>query len=245
MLVSLCALLETEWVLRSRYKVNRKAMTTAFISMLETPGIEFEHDATVEEALYLLDQFPSADFADCLLAARATHLGRSRFVTFDAGAAASATRRTSARGLPAPKHPQSARNGRPPTLAVGYARFHMKRQGWTMKLAELERDGWELEDGAERHAEHPRSFWIPPAWRRYFLRRDQLVKLMFKIALRDEDGDQSEEVERMWVIVRKRAGWGRYQGVLDNDPYCTNGIAAGLRLVFEARHVIQISCDKS
>lgn len=87
LLVSLCALLETEWVRRSRYRVSRKAMVPAFISMLETPGIEFEHDATVEEALYLLDQFPSADFADCLLVARATHLGRSRFVTFDAGAA--------------------------------------------------------------------------------------------------------------------------------------------------------------
>ena len=39
-------------------------MASALISMLEAPGIEFEHDATVEEALYLLDQFPSADFAD-------------------------------------------------------------------------------------------------------------------------------------------------------------------------------------
>jgi predicted nucleic-acid-binding protein len=87
LLVSLCALLETEWVLRCRYKVNRKAMASAFISMLEAPGIEFEHDATVEEALYLLDQHPAADFADCLLVARASHLGRSRFVTFDAGAA--------------------------------------------------------------------------------------------------------------------------------------------------------------
>jgi len=87
LLVSLCALLETEWVLRSRYRVSRKSMVAALIAMLETPGIEFEHDATVEEALYLLDQFPSADFADCLLAARATHLGRSRFVTFDAAAA--------------------------------------------------------------------------------------------------------------------------------------------------------------
>lgn len=87
LLVSLCALLETEWVLRSRYRVSRESMVAAFIAMLETPGIEFEHDATVEEALYLLDQFPSADFADCLLAARATHLGRSRFVTFDAAAA--------------------------------------------------------------------------------------------------------------------------------------------------------------
>ncbi len=62
-------------------------MAAAFISMLETPGVEFEHDAKVEAALYLLDQSPSADFADCLLVARATHLSRSRFVTFGAGAA--------------------------------------------------------------------------------------------------------------------------------------------------------------
>jgi predicted nucleic-acid-binding protein len=87
LLVSLCALLETEWVLRSRYRVSRQAMAAAFIAMLETPGVEFEHDATVEEALFLLDQFPAADFADCLLVARATHLGRSRFLSFDAGAA--------------------------------------------------------------------------------------------------------------------------------------------------------------
>ena len=87
LLVSLCALLEAEWVLRSRYKVERQAIASAFIGLLESPGIELEHDATVEEALFLLDQFPSADFADCLLAARATHLGRSRVVTFDAGAA--------------------------------------------------------------------------------------------------------------------------------------------------------------
>jgi predicted nucleic-acid-binding protein len=55
--------------------------------MLEALGIEFEPVATVEETLHLLDQFPTADFADCLLAARATLLGRSRFVTFDPGAA--------------------------------------------------------------------------------------------------------------------------------------------------------------
>jgi predicted nucleic-acid-binding protein len=67
--------------------VNRKAMTSAFISMLEATGIEFEHDVTVEEALYLFDQFPNADFADCLLVAPPTHLGRSSFVTFDVGVA--------------------------------------------------------------------------------------------------------------------------------------------------------------
>ena len=87
LLVSLCALLETEWVLRSRYRVSRQAMTAALVAMLETPAIAFEHEATVEEALFLFEQFPSADFADCLLHARATHLGGSRFVTFDATAA--------------------------------------------------------------------------------------------------------------------------------------------------------------
>lgn len=87
LLVSLCALLEAEWVLRSRYKVDRASMVSAIVAMLEAPGIEFEHQATVEETLVLFEQHPSADFADCLLAARATHLGRSRFLTFDAGAA--------------------------------------------------------------------------------------------------------------------------------------------------------------
>lgn len=62
-------------------------MMAAVIAMLETPGIEFEHAPTVEEALYFFEQYPSADFADCLLVARATHLGRDRVLTVDAGAA--------------------------------------------------------------------------------------------------------------------------------------------------------------
>ena len=37
----------------------------------------------VEEALHLWSMHPGSDFADCLLSARAAHLGRSRFVTFD------------------------------------------------------------------------------------------------------------------------------------------------------------------
>ncbi len=86
-LIVLGALLETEWVLRSRYKLDKASVAAAFNAMLESADVEFEHPPTVEEALYVWAQNPEADFADCLLTARAAHLGRSRFLTFDAGAA--------------------------------------------------------------------------------------------------------------------------------------------------------------
>lgn len=85
-LILLGALMETEWVLRSRYKLDKASIATAFAHLLESGDVEFEHEPTVEETLRLWSQHPSADFADCLLSARAVHLGRSRFVTFDVGA---------------------------------------------------------------------------------------------------------------------------------------------------------------
>ena len=87
LLVTLCTLLETEVVLRSRYKVERSAFAAGVSAMLESPGLEFEHAPTVEEALYLFNHHSKPDFADCLQIARATHLGRNRFITFDAGVA--------------------------------------------------------------------------------------------------------------------------------------------------------------
>jgi predicted nucleic-acid-binding protein len=87
LLILLCSLLEAEWVLRSRYKLDKASIATTFTQLLESRGIEFEHEPTVEEALYLWGQHPSADFADCLLLARSSQLGRDRFLTFDTGAA--------------------------------------------------------------------------------------------------------------------------------------------------------------
>ena len=86
-LIVLGVLLETEWVLRSRYKVDKASIAGAFTGLLESVDVELEHPPTVEEALYVWAQHPATDFADCLLIARAAHLGRSRFLTFDAGAA--------------------------------------------------------------------------------------------------------------------------------------------------------------
>jgi predicted nucleic-acid-binding protein len=86
-LILLAALLETEWVLRSRYRLDKTSIAGAFTALLGSADVEFEHPPTVEEALYLWAQHPAVEFADCLLAARAAQLGRSRFLTFDAGAA--------------------------------------------------------------------------------------------------------------------------------------------------------------
>ena len=86
-LIVLGALLGTEWVLRSRYKLDKTSIAGAITAPLESGNVEFEHPPTVEEALYVWTQHPGADFADCLLTARAAHLGRNRFLTFDAGAA--------------------------------------------------------------------------------------------------------------------------------------------------------------
>jgi hypothetical protein len=112
-----------------------------------------------------------------------------------------------------------------------------------MKLASIFEDGWELEDGELRHRQSPKTFYIPPGYQRYLLGKGELVKLMFRIGLRDSEGQETEEVERMWVIVDRRVGLRQYVGTLDNDAYCTKAMTAGLKVVFEPRHVIQI-CEK-
>ncbi|MBT4863683.1 MAG: DUF2314 domain-containing protein [Planctomycetaceae bacterium] len=100
-----------------------------------------------------------------------------------------------------------------------------------------ERVSYVLLDGEQQHEEFPDSFWIPPAEQRRNLQKDQIVKLMFQITVADET-----ETERMWVVVQKNTTEG-YVGTLDNDPYCTDEMKAGLEVHFQPRHVIQIYDD--
>jgi len=86
-LILLGALLQTQWVLRRRHKLDEASIAGAFTALLESADVAFEHPPTVEEALYVWAQHPEADFTDCLLTSRAAHVGRSRFLTFDVGAA--------------------------------------------------------------------------------------------------------------------------------------------------------------
>lgn len=111
-----------------------------------------------------------------------------------------------------------------------------------MKLATLETDGWTLDDGEVLHREAPSTFEIPDLAERSALEAGQIVKLMFRIALHEENGEEFEQVERMWVEVRRRVDR-CYVGVLDNDAHSTDDIKAGMEVVFEPRHVIQIYRD--
>lgn len=111
-----------------------------------------------------------------------------------------------------------------------------------MKLSDFDADGWELEDGEVRHAEAPNTFEIPALVERENLRTGQLVKLIFRIALRDEKGERSEGVERMWVIVDSHDGQ-YFSGTLDNDAYCADAFKSGLKVTFEPRHVARASSN--
>jgi predicted nucleic-acid-binding protein len=81
-LISMLVLLETEWVLRSRYDLGKAEIVTAFSALLDTADLAFEDEPSVEHALYSWKD-SVADFADCLIEARNRRLGCSATATFD------------------------------------------------------------------------------------------------------------------------------------------------------------------
>ena len=85
-MVSLPVLLETEWVLRSRYELSAALILGLFRAALETQELAFEDEAAVEEALFNWQDGHSG-FADCLIMAHNRQLGCSSTATFDSRAA--------------------------------------------------------------------------------------------------------------------------------------------------------------
>ena len=84
--VSLVALAELAWVLRSRYTVKRNEVSRLVESLLSEPGIHVQESNAVWMAL---DECAKAgiDFSDALIAAVDRLHGCSHTVTFDAKAA--------------------------------------------------------------------------------------------------------------------------------------------------------------
>jgi predicted nucleic-acid-binding protein len=85
-LVSLPVLLETEWVLRSRYELSRDAILALLRAALEARELAFEDESAVEEAIFNW-QDSRCGFSDCLIIAHNRRLGCRSTATFDTRAA--------------------------------------------------------------------------------------------------------------------------------------------------------------
>jgi predicted nucleic-acid-binding protein len=81
-LVSLLVMLETEWVLRSRYEMAKADIIAAFSALLDTADLTFEDEPSIETAVYSWKD-STADYADCLIEARNRRLGCRATATFD------------------------------------------------------------------------------------------------------------------------------------------------------------------
>lgn len=81
-LINLLVLLETEWVLRSRYALSKSEILGAFSGLLDAAELLFEDEASLEQALYMWKD-SSAQFADCLIGARNWALECRATASFD------------------------------------------------------------------------------------------------------------------------------------------------------------------
>lgn len=83
--VNQLVIMETEWVLRSRYSIPKVQMIEAISGLLDAIEIQFEDEPSIEEALFMWKD-SSADFADCLIGAKNRRQGCRSTATFDAKA---------------------------------------------------------------------------------------------------------------------------------------------------------------
>jgi predicted nucleic-acid-binding protein len=84
--VNQLVLMETEWVLRSRYAVPKNQIIEAISGLLDAADVQFEDEPAIEEALFTWKD-TTADFADCLIGAKNRRLGCRATVSFDLKAA--------------------------------------------------------------------------------------------------------------------------------------------------------------
>lgn len=78
--------LELEWVLRSRYGMDKSAVLLGLNALLETREVELQAESALERALHLY-RLGRSEFADCLHAGLCSVAGHAPLLTFDAKAA--------------------------------------------------------------------------------------------------------------------------------------------------------------
>jgi predicted nucleic-acid-binding protein len=80
--VSLVALIELVWVLRSRYRMGKVELIRQLELLLDSPEIILENQTAVTRALRRFSLF-NADFTDCLIERSGAAAGCDATVTFD------------------------------------------------------------------------------------------------------------------------------------------------------------------
>jgi len=83
--VNQLVLMETEWVLRSRYAVPKNQIIEAISGLLDASDVQFEDEPAIEEALFMWKD-AAADFADCLIGAKNRRIGCRATASFDVNA---------------------------------------------------------------------------------------------------------------------------------------------------------------
>lgn len=81
-LISHLVLLETEWVLRSRYGLQKPQILGTISGLLDAGDVQFEDEPAIEEALFIWKEGKTG-FADCLISAKNRRLGCRATATFD------------------------------------------------------------------------------------------------------------------------------------------------------------------
>lgn len=81
--VPVTVMLELEWVLRSRYRFDKAAITSALDALLSVTELEFQTEPDLEQALWLFKQAGAPDFADCLHVALVSQSGQGPMLTFN------------------------------------------------------------------------------------------------------------------------------------------------------------------
>ena len=106
----------------------------------------------------------------------------------------------------------------------------------------IERDGWTLLSGEERHDLFPEKFRIPGRSERESLSPGDAAQLLFDIETKEGGLVIDRGVDRMWVIVKRRTG-DIYSGILDSDPGQAEGLSLrpGTEVTFRPEHVIAIA----
>ncbi len=80
--ITLTVSIELEWVLRSRYDLNKALIISTFNQLLESREIQFQEESSVEVALNLYSD-NNSDFADCFHIAVAYSNDMTPLITFD------------------------------------------------------------------------------------------------------------------------------------------------------------------